>query len=328
MHAAWYEKFGPAAEVLTLGELPDPEPGPGEVRVKVVVSGINPSDVKARAGSSRPMSGTRVIPDSDGAGVIDRIGAGVDPARLGQRVWTFNAQYFRPFGTAAQYVVLPDFLAPRLPDQLDFEQGACLGVPVMTAHRCVFGNGPVSGKTVLVTGAAGSVGHYAVQLAKWGGATVIATVSSDEKAAHARVAGADHVVNYKAESVVDVVKQLTAGADVDRIVDVDFGGNLPQSVKMLKPNSVIASYASTGKREPVLPFYELMWLGATVNTVLVYSMPDEAKRAAIDDIARWAATGDAVFNIAERYSLNEIVRAHEMVESGKKIGQVLLLIPQ
>jgi len=328
MQAAWYEKYGPAAEVLKLGELPDPEPGPGEVRVKLVTSGINPSDVKSRAGVSRPMSGPRVVPDSDGAGVIDRIGPGIASTRLGQRVWTFNAAYNRTNGTSAQYVTLPDFLAPRLSEQLDFDAGACLGVPVMTAHRAVFSNGPVAGLTLLVTGAAGAVGHYAVQLAKWGGATVIATISGPEKAAHARAAGADHVINYKTEAVVDEVKRLTGGAGVDRIVDVDFGTNLPQSVGMLKINGSIASYASMGTREPVLPYYTLMWLGVTLNMVLVYSMPDYAKQAAITDIAQWVAQAKPIFNIAARFDLKDIVAAHEMVESGAKIGQVLLLIPQ
>jgi len=328
MLAAWYEKYGPAAEVLQLGELPDPTPGPGEVRVKLVTSGVNPSDVKSRAGTSRAMSGPRVTPDSDGAGVIDRIGSGVDGARLGQRVWTFNAAYNRSNGTSAQYVTLPDFLAPRLPDALDFDAGACLGVPVMTAHRAVFGNGPVRGQTILVTGAAGGVGLYAVQLAKWGGATVIATVSGEEKARQARAVGADHVINYKTESVVDEVKRVTGGAGVDRVVDVDFGGNLEHTVKILKLNGVIASYASGGNRTPTLPFYEFMWLNGTVNMVLVYSMPDAAKQAAIDDINLWVRDTKPVFVIAARCPLQEIARAHEIVESGQKIGQVLLTIPQ
>jgi len=173
LRATWYVRNGPAAEVLEVGELRDPEPGPGEVRVRLHASGVNPSDVKARAGN-RKVLWERVIPDSDGAGVIDRVGAGVDSSRIGQRVWVYNGQWERPHGTSAQFITLPSPLAPRLPDGLSYEHGACLGIPVMTAHRCVFADGPVAGKSVLVTGGAGVVGHYAIQLARWGGARVIA----------------------------------------------------------------------------------------------------------------------------------------------------------
>lgn len=328
MLAAWYDRYGAAAEVLTVGERPDPVPGPGEVRVKLRYSGVNPSDVKTRGGVSRPMTGRGMIPDSDGSGVIDQVGPGVPASRIGQRVWTFNAAYNRTDGTSAQYVALPDFLAPALPDTLDFDQGACLGVPVMTAHRAVFGNGPVQGMDVLVTGAAGGVGHYAVQLAKWGGARVIATVSGEEKARHARAAGADHVVNYRDADAAEQIRAATGGKGVDRIVEVDFGGNLPITLKVIKENATIAAYASAGKREPVLPFYPFMWLNTTLNWILVYSMPDAAKRAAIADIARWAKDTKPVFNIAARLPLAEIVRAHELVESNTKVGQVLLDIPQ
>ena len=182
MRAAWYEKNGGAAEVLRLGEMPDPEPGPGEVRVRVAASGLNPTDVKARAGS-RPMGFPRIIPHQDGAGVIDRVGPGVPASRLGERVWVYIVQWQRPFGTAAEYVCVPAPRAITLPANLTFAEGACLGIPGVTAHRCLFADGPIEGQTVLVTGGAGAVGHYAVQLAKWSGARVITTVSSGEKAA-------------------------------------------------------------------------------------------------------------------------------------------------
>ena len=323
MRTAWYEKNGPAAEVLRVGELPDPEPGPGEVRVRLHASAVNPSDVKARAGS-RPIRWPKLIPDSDGAGVVDRIGAGVNSHRIGDRVWTFNGQWDRPFGTSAQYIALPASLAVPLPASVSWEQGACLGIPVMTAHRCLFADGPIAGKMVLVTGGAGVVAHYAIQLSKWAGAKVVTTVSSDAKAAHARVAGADVVINYRSENVVERIRAETGG--VDRVADVDFGRNLPLTSQVLRPNGVIASYASMGDWEPKFPYRALFQLNPTLRPVFVYTMPDEAKAHAIADIARWLAETKPIFAIAERYPLSEVVAAHLAVERGEKIGHVILTI--
>jgi NADPH:quinone reductase len=323
MRAAWYEKNGPAAEVMKVGELPDPAPGPGEVLVRLHASAVNPSDVKARGGG-RPVRWNRIIPNSDGAGVIERIGAGVDAARAGQRVWTFNAQWERPDGTSARYVALPAALAVPLPDQLSFEQGACLGIPVMTAHRCLFADGPVSGRTVLVTGGAGVVAHYAIQLAKWAGAKVVTTVSSPAKAAHAAAAGADVIVNYRTENVVERIREATGG--VDHVVEVDFGRNLPVTAQVIRPNAVVASYASTGDPRPVFPYYDLFRLNPVIRPVLVYSMSDAAKAQAQADIARWLRESKPIFAIAERYPLAEVVNAHQAVERGEKIGHVVLTI--
>jgi NADPH2:quinone reductase len=324
MLAAWYERNGPAAAVLRVGERPDPQPAPGEVRVRVYASAVNPSDVKARGGS-RPVIPPYVIPDSDAGGVIDAVGTGVDAERVGQRVWTYNGQWQRPFGTCAQLVCLPEALAPRLPDGLDYAQGACLGIPCMTAHRCLYADGPVAGRTVLVTGGAGVVGHYAIQLAKWGGARVVATVSSAAKAAHARAAGADLVIDYRTEDVVGRIRS-EVGA-VDRVVDVDFGDNLPVTTAVLRDGGVIAAYASMRQREPVLPFYRLMALNPVLRPVLVYSMPDAAKRQAIDDITRWCAQAQPVFAIAERYPLERVSDAHLAVERGEKLGHVIVDLP-
>lgn len=321
MLAVWYERNGPAAEVLKVGELPDPEPGPGEVRVRLHASGVNPSDVKARAGS-RPVRWPKLIPDSDGAGFIDRVGRGVDARRIGERVWVFNGQWERPFGTSAQYIALPEALAVPLPASLTWEQGACLGIPVMTAHRCPFADGPIAGKTVLVTGGAGVVAHYAIQLAKWAGATVVTTVSSDAKAAHARAAGADIVINYRTEDVAGRIRAEAGG--VDRIVDVDFGKNLPVSAAVLKPHGGIACYASTSVREPAFPYNDLLRLNITVRPVFVYTMSDAAKAQAQADIARWVAEVKPVFAIAERFPLPEVIPAHLTVERGEKIGHVIL----
>jgi NADPH2:quinone reductase len=321
MRAAWYERNGPATEVLMVGELPDPVPGSGEVRVRLHASAVNPSDVKARAGS-RKVAWDRIVPNSDGAGIIDRVGPGIEPSRIGQRVWVYNGQWERPYGTSAQYIALPAALVVPLADDLSFEHGACLGIPAMTAHRCLFADGSVAGKTVLVTGGAGVVAHYAIQLAKWAGANVVTTVSSDAKAAHARAAGADVVINYRTENVVARIRAGLGG--VDRIVDVDFGKNLPVSAAVLKPHGAITCYASASVREPVFPYNDLLRLNISIRPVFVYTMPDAAKAQAHADIARWVREAKPIFAIAERFSLAEVVQAHLAVERGEKIGHVLL----
>jgi len=311
--------------VLQYGEQPDPLPGKGEVRVRLRASAVNPSDVKARGGS-RPVIPPRVIPNSDGAGDIDRVGPGVSKSRLRQRVWTYNGQWQRASGTSAQYIALPAELAVPLPRKLTWAQGACLGIPVMTAHRCLFADGPIRGMTVLVAGGAGVVGHYAVQLARWAGARVIATVSSPEKAAHAVKGGAHAAIDYRTESVAERIDALTRGKGVDRVVDVELGVNLPTYEKMLRPAAVIATYAAAAAQDSVLPS-RLRQRNITVRMVFVYTMPDAAKQQAIADIASWIATGRPKFAIAARFPLSEIAAAHETVESGKKIGHVILDIP-
>lgn len=325
MLAAWYEKHGAAREVLRVGDQPDPVPGKGEVRVRLHASAVNPSDVKARAGS-RPVIPPRVIPDSDGAGAIDRVGPGVPKARLRQRVWVYNGQWQRPFGTSAQYIALPAAQAIPLPRKVSYAQGACLGIPVMTAHRCLFADGPIDGMTVLVTGGAGVVGHYAVQLARWAGARVIATVSSQEKAEHARRGGAHATINYRSEDVSARLAELTRGQGIDRVVDVEFGVNLPAYDKALRPSATIATYAAAAIQDSVLPS-RLRQRNVTVRMVFVYTMPDAAKRQAIADIGRWIARGRPRYAIAAEFPLSEIAEAHETVESGNKIGHVILDIP-
>src|SRR5436190_21290915 len=231
--AVWYERTGAAGDVLTFGEMPTPQAGPGEVRVRLHASGVNPADVGRRAGSYRAMEFPRVIPNSDGAGIVDQIGDGVTRLGVGQRVWLYNGQRNgRAFGTAAEYIALAEQLVAPLPDDLSFAAGATLGIPCMTAWCCLFGDGPIAGQTVLVTGGAGAVGHYAVQLAKGGGARVIATVSSPQKAEQARLAGADLVIDYKTEDVVATTMAFTSGVGVDRVIDVDFGGNIATPRKL------------------------------------------------------------------------------------------------
>ena len=327
MRAAYYEQLGAAREVLTLGSLEPPPTGPGEVCVRVHVSGINPSDVKRRAGRTiAVMPFPRVIPHQDGAGVIEAVGRGVSEARVGERVWLYKAQIGRPFGTAAEWVVIPSEQAVRLPQESDFVAGASLGVPAMTAHRCVFADGPVTGQTVLVSGGAGAVGFYAIQWAKWAGARVISTVSSPDKAAVARAAGADYTIDYHTEDVVERVLDLTTGQGVGRIVEVAFGYNLAVNERILATNGAIASYGSDINRAPQLPYPALSAKNATVHFVLVYVMSQAAHQAAIQDMTTCLATGVLLHPTPHPFALEDIVAAHEAVESGTIIGKVVLNI--
>ena len=323
MKAAWYERNGPAADVLIVGELPDPHPGPGEVRVRLKTSAVNPSDVKSRSGSARQLQFPRQVPHSDGAGIIDEVGAGIDPARVGERVWTWNAAFERPAGTAAQWTVVPSAQAVTLPAEADFSAGACLGIPVITAHRAVFADGPPTGQTVLVSGGAGAVGNFAVQLAKWAGARVFTTVDTAAKADRAREAGADAVFDYQREDVAERVLALTGGAGVDRVVEVEFAHNLALNLRVAKMGAVIATYA-TVVREPQIPFFDLLKRNLVLRMVHMYGLPQPVKDAAMADIAAWIGSGRARFNVAARFPLDQIVQAHEAVEAGAKVGQVLI----
>lgn len=326
MKAAYYETVGNAADVLKVADRPTPEPQPGEVRVRVQASGVNPSDVKSRAGARGELAYPYVIPNSDGAGVIDSIGAGVSASRVGERVWTWNAAWRRPYGTCAEFVCLPADQAVSLPANTDFDGGACLGIPAMTACHATLGDGAVSGQTVLVTGGAGAVGHYAIQFAKWSGATVIATVSGAEKARHARAAGADHVINYREQDVAAQIKELTGGAGVDRIVEVEFGGNLHISNQVLKTAGVIAAYGSMAAPAPQLPFYPMMFKHTTVQMLLVYLLTASQRQRACRAIGEALAAGALRHNIAACFTLDEVVKAHVAVESGAAIGNVVVNI--
>lgn len=323
MRAAWYEKLGSAGDVLEVGERAAPAPGPGEVRVRVGVSGINPVDVKRRAGGRGAMASTLVVPHFDGAGIIDEVGDGVDAGRLGNRVWVYEAQWGSNFGTAAEFVILPASRAVPLPPNTSFAEGACLGIPALTAHRCVYGDGPVDGQTVLVTGGAGAVGAYAIQCARLGGARVLATVSGDPKARIARGAGAETVINYREEDVAARVLELTDGEGVDRIVEVEMGGNLDASIAMLKANGVISAYASEGEPQPAVPFYTFLYKNITLRFELVFLMPEDAKERAIDELGGWLADGELRHTIAQQFSLEDIAAAHEAVEAGPP-GKILI----
>ncbi len=329
MDAVWYEQLGPAEAVLHFGEMEVPSLGSDEVRVRIHTSGVNPSDVKRRSGASNlPLAFPRVIPQSDGAGVIEAVGTNVSPSRVGERVWLWNAQFGRPFGTAAEYVVLPSAQAVHLPDTVAFETGACLGVPALTAHRCLFADGPVRGQTILIAGGAGAVGYAAIQLAKWGGATVITTVSSPEKAAVAQAAGADYVLDYRREDVAARIGEITSGIGVDRIVDVAFGRNVTLDVSVIKTNGVIAAYGSDADAYPALPFYELLRKDITVHFILVYLLPDAARKRGITDVNVALEAGALQPIIAARFPLRETIQAHQAVERGNLIGNVIIDIAE
>ena len=327
MRAAWFDSFGSAKDVLQVSELETPVAGPGEVLVRLTTSGVNPSDVKKRAGSfPNLLDDGFVIPNSDGAGIIEAVGDGVDAGRVGERAWIYQAQYGRRFGTAAEYVAIDARRAPKLPDAASFEIGACLGIPAMTAHRCVFADGDVANQTILVTGGAGRVGHYAVQWASQAGATVIATASNDEDRETCLSAGAHQVVNHRSDDVVAEIMAVTDGELIDRIVDVEFGGNLPTSVEVLRIGGTIATYASTSVPEPTLPFFQMMYKDITIRCVIVYAMPESAKDHAIADIDAALSANALQHRIAHTLPLDRIVEGNELVEQGSIRGAVVLSI--
>lgn len=325
MQAAYYTRLGPARDVLQLGEVPTPQPAPGEVRVRLQCSGVNPSDVKSRMGLRNPnMPFERVIPHSDGAGVIDAVGVGVDPARIGRRVWTWNAAWGRADGTAAQWVCLPQRQAVDLPDNVDAAAGACLGIPALTAlHAVLLGEG-VAGRTVLVAGGAGAVGHYAVQMAsQLGAARVIASVSTPAKAELARAAGADAVVRYRDEPLVERVAELTGGRGVDRIIELDIGVNGAADLDMLRSGGECVVYGSS-QAQIQLPFFPLIAKNLQLRCFIVYHLTPAERERAQGTLTRMLQRGVLQHNIAARVPLRDIARAHEMVESGAAVGNVVL----
>ena len=325
MRAVVYRRHGPAHDVLELVDLPVPEPGPGEVRVRIRVSAVNPTDWKTRLGTgSGPVEGFPfLVPNQDGAGTIDAVGPGVDPGRVGRRVWLWFAAWQRQYGTAAEYVCLPSEQAVALPDAASDDLGASLGIPAVTAHRCLFADGPVTGRAILVAGGAGAVGHYAIELAHWAGAaTVITTVSSDEKADLARAAGADHVIDYRSGSAEDTARAVldTAGGRVDRIVEVAPAANRALDEAVLAPNGVITTYAIDGE---LVATRRQMIDNAVWRFVLVYTMGEAAIRAAVADVSA-AITDRALTELpAHRFPLDAVADAHDAVEQNA-IGKVLI----
>jgi NADPH2:quinone reductase len=326
MRAAYYEKLGPAKDVLEVGDVPKPAPQAGEVLVRVHASGVNPSDVKMRLGTSSATNEyPRIIPHSDGAGVIEAVGAGVPGARIGERVWLWNARWKRAFGTVAEYVALPAVQAVQLPDNVDFAAGACLGIPALTAWQAVETDGGVRDQWVLVQGGAGAVGHYAVQMAKLKGAKVIATVSSDAKAARAKSAGADAVLNYKTEDLVARVKDLTGGKGVDRVIEVDLAANIAKLPALVADYGMIVVYGS-GAREVPVSFGASILGNIGYRFFIVYNQPPELRCRGSNEVNAWLRQDKLIHSVAARYPLSEIAAAHEAVESGKVDGNVVVTL--
>ena len=327
MKAAFYKETGEARRVLRVGELDTPRPSAGEVRVRMIASGVNPADVKARAGRSfSVMPFPAIVPHHDGVGTIDEVGEGVLRSRVGERVWIWNGQFGRAFGTAAEFIVVPDAQAVLLPDGVTAQQGACLGIPAQTGYRAATFGQDLEGKTVLVSGGGGAVGSYAVQFAKLKGATVIATVGSVARATRALSAGAVQIINYKTEDVAKRVQELTGGRGVDRLVEVEFGMNAPNIASLLRPDGTVYVYGSAKDMQPTINVQQLMMHGVTMHFRSVFKIPLPERQAAIRDITSMLEAGVLQNEVAKEFPLEEIASAHEAVENGKEIGNVVVNI--
>lgn len=323
MKAAWYSQTGPARDVLVLGELAVPAPGAGEVVVEVHTSGVNPSDVKSRV--SRPVTSGFVVPHSDGAGIIVDAGPGVDRRRLGERVWLWNGQWNRALGTAAEYIVLPQEQAVTLPERVGFDAGACFGIPALTAIHAVRRAGDLAGRTVFVTGAGSAVGHYVTQIAARQGAVVIGTAGSPARRDHALAAGAAHVIDYKREPVAERLKEITGGAGVDAVIDMDFSSTAPLLAQgLLKPHGRFVCYGSNQRGDLPIDFRTVLWGSHDLLFFLVYDLLPAERAAALGDLASLLAAGALQHTIAAGFPLEQIAAAHEMVEAGHTMGNVVL----
>jgi len=326
MLASWYDRQGPAADVLSVGELPDPQPGPGEVRVRVTISGVNPGDTKKRRGwldSSMPFP--RVIPHSDAAGVVDAVGDGVAAHRVGQRVWVYGAQSYRAFGTAAQYTVVPDHMAVPLPDHLSDELGASLGIPGITAHRAVFADGPVDGRLVLVHGVLGGVGSLAAQLALWGGATVIGTVRHGADLDRVNPHTVSQAVALDSGDAAAAIRAY-APEGVNRVIEVSLSANADLDNAVTALDAVIAAYGTHDDRTE-FPFWPLLFNNVTLRLLGSDDFPVAAKRQAARDLTAAAAVGALTVDIGDRFPLSDIAKAHERVDAGGR-GRVLVTVPR
>lgn len=325
MRAITYSTLGEARDVLTLSDLATPAPQAGEVRVQIALSGVNPSDVKSRRGrpgvTLPPFD--QVIPHSDGAGVIDAVGDGVDPARIGQRVWIWNGQWQRAFGTAATHIVLPQAQAVPLDDNVSFETAASLGIPGLTAAHAVFNGGDVAGQTLLVQGGAGTVGYLAVQFAKWAGARVIATTGATGKD-RASAAGADVVLDYAASDLAAQILAANSGDPVDQIIEVEFGANIALDAEVIKPNGRIAAYGSAKVMEPTLPFLPLLFKAVTIDIILVYLLTETERSAAIEKTHQALRENALSCPVEQTFALADTIKAHEAVEAGARAGAILV----
>ena len=326
MRAITYSAHGPAADVLTLSELETPAPKAGEVLVRLARSGVNPSDVKSRQGApgaTKPAF-TQIIPHSDGAGVIEAVGEGVDAARIGERVWIWNGQWQRAYGTCAEYIALPSAQAVHLADGQSFDTGASLGIPALTAAHTVLGGGPVENKTLLVSGAGGSVGFMAVQLAKWAGARVVATASAGPSTAHAEAAGADVVLDHRSPDLAEEILQATSGNLIDRAVECEFGANIDTLADVIAPNGVISAYGSQLNMTPTLPFRTLLFKAVTIDIALVYILREAERAAAIKHVTDALADKALTARVHKVFKLEDTVQAHQAVQDAGRHGAILI----
>lgn len=329
MRAITYTGFGPAAQVLTLEDLPTPNPAAGEVLVRLATSGVNPSDIRARAGGRPGVTKPpfpKIIPHSDGAGVIEAVGEGIDAARVGERVWIWNGQWQRPFGTAAEFIALPSAQAVELPDNTSFTQGAVLGIPALTAIHTVLGAGPVSGKQVLVSGGGGTVGRLAVQIAAASGAHVITTCHGEADSIAAKAAGADVVLDYRSATLAQDILHATGGALIDHAVEVEFGQNIEMLAKVISEGGRIVAYGSARDMTPTLPFYPLMFKAVSIDLALIYLLRDAERVTAIANLTRMLAQDALDLRVSETLPLEDCAKAHDIVAAGDRAGSIILTL--
>jgi NADPH2:quinone reductase len=325
MKAIWYTRQGPAHEVLQFGKQPEPHAGPGEVRVKLHASGINPADIYRRAGQNFAMEGPLVIPDSDGSGIVDEAGPGAPRELIGRRVWLYNGQRNgRVLGTAAEFIALNADLVRELPRNTTFQDGACLGIPAMTAYCAMARGGDLKDRAVFVSGGAGAVGHYAVQWGKRFGARVVTTVSSGEKARHAKAAGADLTVNYRTDDVANALREFTGGRGLAHAVDLDFGANVAMLVSQMAAGGSIAYYATKSNLKPVFPADDFMRRNLTLYGMVLNGAPVALRRRAQDDIVKWLQEGGMQHTLSSVHPLAKTADAHAAVQAGGKRGTVVV----
>ena len=329
MRAIAYDAFGPAADVLKLEDMPTPTPRPGEVLVRLKTSGVNPSDVRARAGGRPGITKPpfpKIIPHSDGAGIIEAVGEGVPSSRIGERVWIWNGQWQRAHGTAADYIALPTEQAVPLPESCSFEQGAVLGIPGLTATHAVLAGGAVDGQWILVSGGAGTVGNLAVQIAVANGAQVIATAKGEAGIKAAQAAGATHVFDYADPNLSAHILDATQGAFIDRIIEVEFGQNAQTNSDVIAPGGTIAAYGSAKDMAPTMPFYPLMFKAVTLDLVLVYLLNQTQRSAAIRNLTQLLEQNVLKLRISAELALTDCARAHDMIAAGERAGSIVLRI--
>jgi len=327
MQAIVYSEFGPATDVLDLREIPTPHPANGEVLVRMHRSGVNPSDVKARAGSRPGITKPpfpQIIPHSDGAGIIEAVGQGVAKTRIGERVWIWNGQWQRPFGTAAHYIALPAQQAVPLPDGISFETGATFGIPALTAAQTVFGGGSIKGRTLLVSGGGGSVGHLAIQLARWGGAKVIAMASPGTSQEHCRDAGAFAAIDYRSPTLAQDILTANDGRPIDRAIECEFGKNIDVLADVMAPLGTIAAYGSAAEMMPKLNFGTLLFKALKIDISLIYILPRDERARRIAQIHAAHGDGALTSRVHATYPLAQCAKAHEAVEHAGRHGAILL----